>query len=254
MIEKNEMEMVHELRVLLQNSQWNCCLKDELLLCFVRGRKYDLSRAYKTLTKYLKMVNNYPDLMANIKESELRPHLNKRLQSIVIGDKSDRDQDGRHIFIFRAGRWNPEETTLDDVFRCNLYCLKRLAAEPDAQLNGIVCLVDLQDLGLYQARHFTPGYAKKVADLVTGAFPLRILAIHIVQQNWIINFLLSVIAPFLPLKIKSRIYHHGNNWESLHRHLDPTVLPEDYGGQLECLDCINSSHLCKNEGDQLFDF
>ena len=133
------------------------------------------------------MVNNYPDLMANIKESELRPHLNKRLQSIVIGDKSDRDQDGRHIFIFRAGiainqfyllvifynylrlkgRWNPEETTLDDVFRCNLYCLKRLAAEPDAQLNGIVCLVDLQDLGLYQARHFTPGYAKKVADLVT---------------------------------------------------------------------------------------
>ena len=131
--------------------------------------------------------------MANIKESELRHHLTKRMQSVVIGDKSDRDQYGRHIFIFRAGiaiklfhrlfiinnylwstgRWNPEETTLDDIFRCNLYCLKRLAAEPDAQLNGIICLVDLQDIGLYQARHFTPGYAKKVADLVTvSQFPV----------------------------------------------------------------------------------
>lgn len=254
MIEKSEMEMVRELRVLLQGTQWNCCLKDELLLCFVRGRKYDVSRAYKSLTKYLKMVKSYPELMANLKESELRHQLNKRLQSIVISEKSTRDQHGRHIFIFRAGLWNPEESTLDDIFRCNLYCLQRLAAEPEAQLNGIVAIADLHNIGLYQARHFTPAYAKKVADLVTGAFPLRILAIHIVRQNWIINFLLSVIAPFLPIKIKSRIHHHGDNWESLHRHVDPAVLPEDYGGEQEALDCINWVPLCKNEKDQLFDF
>ena len=37
----------------------------------------------------------------------------------------------------------------------------------DAQLNGIVAIVDLENLSLNQARHFTPVYAKKIADLLT---------------------------------------------------------------------------------------
>ncbi len=65
-----------------------------------------------------------------------------------------------------VGRWNPKECSLDDIFRCNLFCLQQLASNLDSQINGIVAIVDLENLGLHQARHFTPSYAKKIADLL----------------------------------------------------------------------------------------
>lgn len=57
--------------------------------------------------------------------------------------------------------------SLDDIFRCNVFCLQQLATKYDTQLNGIVAIVDLKNLNLHQAKHFTPAYAKKIADLLT---------------------------------------------------------------------------------------
>ena len=57
-------------------------------------------------------------------------------------------------------------TSLDDIFRCNVFCLRQLATNLDAQVNGIVAIVDLQNIGLQHARHFTPSHAKKIADLL----------------------------------------------------------------------------------------
>lgn len=131
------------------------------------------------------MVKNYPELLANLSVSKLRPQLKEQLQIVY----KSKDKLGRRIFIFRAGkkkiyilfcvvnsngtyyvklgRWNPNKLSLDDIFRCNVFCLQQLASNFDAQINGIVAIVDLQNLSLNQARHFTPSYAKKIADLLT---------------------------------------------------------------------------------------
>lgn len=93
---------------------------------------------------------------------ELRPQLDKRFASVC----KSRDQLGRRIFVFRAGKWNPDETTLDDIFRCNLYILQRLAMEPESQLNGIVAIVDMAGMPLSRARLFTADHAKKIAQLL----------------------------------------------------------------------------------------
>lgn len=71
------------------------------------------------------------------------------------------------INSFHLGRWNPSTLTLDDIFRCNVFCLQKLASQLDAQLNGIVAIVDLGNIGVNQAKHFTPLYAKKIAELLT---------------------------------------------------------------------------------------
>ena len=45
------------------------------------------------------MVEQNPDLMANLQAQDLKTHLNQRLQVVA----RHRDQLGRKIFIFRAG-------------------------------------------------------------------------------------------------------------------------------------------------------
>jgi len=64
-----------------------------------------------------------------------------------------------------TGRWNPSEITLDDIFRCNLYCLETLACDPYTQRNGIIIIVDFEGHGLHHVRQLTPSYAKKFASL-----------------------------------------------------------------------------------------
>lgn len=232
-----DLQMLEKLRILIQNDQSlqlisTYPIKDDLLICFLRARKFDLNRAFQSLKNYLNMASNYPELLTNLRESQLRAQFNKRLQVVYKG----RDRSGRRLFIFRAGRWNPQETSLDDIFRCNVYCLQRLATYTDAQINGIVAIVDLGNIGLHQARQFTPGHAKKVANLLTHAFPIRFQSIHIVNQNWLVSLLMSVISPLLPTKMQQRIHYHGNCWSSLHEHFDASDLPEDYGGLRQQLD------------------
>lgn len=105
-----------------------------------------------------------------------------------------------------------------------MFCLQQFASKLDSQLNGIVAIVDLQNVSVNQVRHFTPIYAKKIADLLTvrnssysllaifyfvqfeqGAFPLSIQVIHIVNQNWMVSMLMSIIWPFLSTKLQQRV-------------------------------------------------
>ena len=66
----------------------------------------------------------------------------------------------------RPGLWTPKVTTLDDIFRCNVFYLRRLASDLETQFKGIVAIVDLKNLGIHHVRQVTPSYAKKVAALI----------------------------------------------------------------------------------------
>lgn len=48
------------------------------------------------------MVKNYPELLANLSVSKLRPQLKEQLQIVY----KSKDKLGRRIFIFRAGKKN----------------------------------------------------------------------------------------------------------------------------------------------------
>ena len=111
-------------------------------------------------------------------------------------------------------------------------------------------------------------------------FPLRFQAIHLINEPWIFNIILSIILPLLSEKIQKRvcttyttytcfldwlcdddffffcqqIHHHGNCWTSLHAHVDAAVLPEEYGGLLGPLDQSNWTDQVIGETAELFDF
>lgn len=55
-------------------------------------------------------------------------------------------------------------------------------------------------------------------------------ALHVVNQSWIFDIIYNCFKPFLDERMKSRIFFHGEDRESLHQHIDPKHLPERYGG------------------------
>lgn len=63
--------------------------------------------------------------------------------------------------------------------------------------------------------------------------PIRIDAIHIVNQGWAFDVVFKMFKPFLNEKMRSRIFFHGTNMTSLHNHIDKEHLPSKYGGYME---------------------
>lgn len=60
--------------------------------------------------------------------------------------------------------------------------------------------------------------------------PVRIEALHIVNNSWVFEIIFNIFKQFLHEKIIEKVYFHGSDMESLHKHLDPKYLPVTYGG------------------------
>jgi CRAL/TRIO domain len=105
--------------------------------------------------------------------------------------------------------------------------------EPKAQINGGVGIFDLEGLGLNHTVHMTPTVAQKMIAIMVTALPYRTTAIHIVNQGWIFNVAFAFFKPFLTDRMREKLFIHGSNYKSLHKHIDPERLPKRYGGVLE---------------------
>jgi CRAL/TRIO domain len=123
--------------------------------------------------------------------------------------------------------------TLDEFFKGCVLFLEGAMLEPETQVNGAVVIFDMNGLSLQQAFQFTPPFAKRIVDWLQDSVPLRIKAIHVVNQPKIFEMVFALFKPFLREKLRSRIYFHGKDLESLHKHISPDCLPKEYDGTLD---------------------
>lgn len=66
--------------------------------------------------------------------------------------------------------------------------------------------------------------------LFQSCFPANTYAIHIINHSWIFDKIFSIFKPFLDSVMRSKIYFHGSDFTSLHKHIIPDYLPVRYGG------------------------
>lgn len=69
--------------------------------------------------------------------------------------------------------------------------------------------------------------------LMVSAFPVTTHSLHILHQSWVFDVMFSVFKPLLDVRMQKRIFFHGSNMDSLHKHISPNYLPKKYGGVRE---------------------
>lgn len=78
--------------------------------------------------------------------------------------------------------------------------------------------------------------------------PVRTTAIHIVNQGWVFDTVFQMFKPLLNDRMRERLFFHGTDRASLHKHIDAEFLPERYGGtKPEYPYTYWLDHLCGNE-------
>lgn len=94
-------------------------------------------------------------------------------------------------------------------------------------------IFDMDGLSLQQAWQFTPPFAKRIVDWLQDSVPLRIKAIHIINQPKVFNMVFALFKPFLREKLRNRLVFHGTDRDSLHSHVSPKCLPKEYDGTID---------------------
>lgn len=78
--------------------------------------------------------------------------------------------------------------------------------------------------------------------------PVRTTAIHIVNNNWAFDMAYQMFKPFLNDRMRERIFIHGSDMSSLHKHINRENLPSKYGGEMPEFPYTKwMEHLAKNE-------
>lgn len=62
--------------------------------------------------------------------------------------------------------------------------------------------------------------------------PHRTEEIHIINNGWAFDVVFQMFKPFLNERMRSKIFLHGWDLRSFHKHIYPQNLPEKYGGEM----------------------
>ncbi|GIY47577.1 alpha-tocopherol transfer protein-like [Caerostris extrusa] len=170
---------------------------DAFLLRFLRARKFDYTRSFNLLQNYYMMRVKNANIFKDFTPSSLKHVHQLNLQGFL----PYRDPEGRSIFVFRGGMWDPSLCSADDLFRANVICLEKQIDDPLTQINGVVAILDMKMLGFHHIRHFSPSHALKIVS----------------QQV---------------LKRLKENLHTWIQYENFAFHIPPDILPAEFDGLL----------------------
>nr|XP_048296930.1 alpha-tocopherol transfer protein-like [Myodes glareolus]XP_048296931.1 alpha-tocopherol transfer protein-like [Myodes glareolus] len=226
-------------------------LDDAFLLRFLRARKFDYDRALQLLVNYHGCRRNWPEVFSNLRPSALKDVLNSGFLTVL----PHTDPRGCHVLCIRPDRWIPSNYPITENIRAIYLTLEKLIQSEETQVNGIVILADYKGVSLSKASHFGPFIAKKVIGILQDGFPIRIKAVHIVNEPRIFKGIFAIIKPFLKEKIANRFFLHGSDLNSLHTSLPRNILPREYGGTAGELDIATwNAVLLASEDDFVKEF
>ncbi|XP_074594201.1 alpha-tocopherol transfer protein-like [Brevipalpus obovatus] len=176
---------------------------DSFLLTFILCKEGNIDKAHRRLRLYVKKVRENLNLFGkNIdpKQSAFESRFLQVFREPTINGKS--------IFLFKAGFWNPKETSVDE---CILTLAYLQAALVRSQVKGAHLITDASNLSCYHFYSVGPKKLRTVAEIVTNMLPLRIEKIHLINVNRVLILAFRAIQPFLGKKIRSRVAFHGDN-------------------------------------------
>ncbi|KAL7055581.1 hypothetical protein AAHC03_022711 [Spirometra sp. Aus1] len=214
-------------QIILDTEGLNGCLEDAFLLRFLRARKYDMQNALALYVNHYAVRLQYPDVFEN-----LRPSLVSHVFSNgIVAMLPDVTVEGHRILLFRPSLWQPDDWPSSDLLRANVIVVEDLLQnDHEAQVHGLVVLVSLSGFGWKHACQLSNlDFARRAARLLQDTTPVRVKAVHMVNEPAMFSRVFSLLQPLLKPKQQRRIIFHGNSLKSLHAYLPPHLLPCNIG-------------------------
>lgn len=240
------------LKELLQSDPKLHSRTDEVfLMAFLRARKHDVDKTYNLIKSFYEMKYKFPEFYRDCLPSERGYIYDMDFFAML----PTCDKQGRKVCILYPGKMDFSKISLEEAFQLGTSVFEIALLDPRLQISGAVCIIDMSDFTVYQqAKLATPKCAWQVSNCIQEKIPLRVKAIHIVNQPFYFNALFAIFKPFLKQKLRRRINLHGTNMKSLHKHIAPESLPQEWGGTMSPYNAKPMTKLIMQHEDKLINW
>lgn len=221
----------------------------QFLIRYLRGANWNVKTGLDLFTSSFTQVKDYFPYMSAGIPSELDKVWSQELFAIP----EERDQHARRVFIFRLGQWNPTVTSSQELFTAAFTLFELIAMEERTQIAGITIVLDVSGFGFQHLKYLGINELRCLCNFLTGAFPIWMRRIHIVNNPRIFNLFINLCKPFVTDRVRENIVTHGYDLHSLHCEVSPSLLPKYLGGaqDREMKKCVEKAkqldgHFLKN--------
>ncbi|XP_055945305.1 alpha-tocopherol transfer protein-like isoform X2 [Argiope bruennichi] len=225
---ENRITSLEILRRELQSfKDFEICMDEEFLLRYLRVSKFDTERAIQRVLNYYRkadaLIEMYKKVTFPLQKAESLGHL-------FISPY--RCQNNSFLVLGNGGIVDYKKFTFAERFYLEILFVHEIIENPVNQICGGTYIFDYEGFNIHGFLALTPGW---------NVFPCRLKAVHIVNAPSIFSPIWKFGQPFVSKKILTRFFLHTKNddWEKLHAHISPEILPEKYGGKLKQEELIN---------------
>ena len=197
---------------------------DKYILRFLRAKKFDHHQALNMMTNYHNQLQSWPEVSEKVQNPKFVKYIFDAGSFVPLRQKA---YDGSTICIGRPGKARIQMLT--DYYAVLIISINRLLDEEEVQINGITLIQDLKYTNYNVAKQF-PKLARRVYALFENALPIRLKSVYLVHQPIFLEMVLIMMRPFMKAKFRQRLLVLGQKYAHLHKIIESSTLPSDYGG------------------------
>ncbi|XP_071448806.1 clavesin-1 [Hetaerina americana] len=212
------------------------CRTDSLfLLRFLRTKKFSIPQTQEILERYLTIRQAYPVWFRGLSVDD--KVVNDILDSGYLVPLPQRDKNGHKVILSSPGRLDSYKYSATDVIRTHSVVVEVLMDEEESQIKGFVYINDESGLQMSHLSMWSFSELRRITKCIQNSTPMRHKETHFINIPSFANKLIEFVISILSDKLKKRVKFH-NSMEELKEHIDPKILPKEYGGVTPISDMI----------------
>ncbi|XP_055610261.1 retinaldehyde-binding protein 1-like [Uranotaenia lowii] len=198
---------------------------DDYTKLFLRGGSFDPAGTYDLLKNCSRQKIATPEYFGRV------ANVMHVFEEGLVWLLPEKDEDGASVVVVESGKkWNTSKVSLLELNTAVNAVVAGLIKSQETQLHGCKLLFDVKGIGMSQIRQFTPKSTAITLSLMDNCSPIRILQSNTVNNDFVYNFLYSIMKPLLSKTMREKTFIFGKDFDALHKNISPKILPPRFGG------------------------
>ncbi|XP_065335085.1 alpha-tocopherol transfer protein-like [Cloeon dipterum] len=221
-------------------------MDERMILSIIRGCKHDLTRTKSKLDMYFTMRADAPELFSE--RDPLNEDVQGMFKTMDVFPLENLTPAGCRVTFHKFRDTDPASFTARACFKF-VFMLGDIRMMEEQAISGDVYLFDMQGMTFGHLTRLAMPVLRRMLTCAQDAYPQRLKQIHLFNVPNYIDKLLTLFRSLMKEKMRSRFQVHSGH-ETLHKHLPPECIPNEYGGSAGEVDVLKASWKAKIESYQ----
>ncbi|XP_070392017.1 alpha-tocopherol transfer protein-like isoform X2 [Dermacentor albipictus] len=142
---------------------------DDLLVMFLRARKYRVEEAAQMVKNYFRARRDLPEFFHELVPEKV-PFRTICHDHKLLMISPEPGECGRCMAVVKVGAWSPDICSLLDFTRAGILLSGSRLLEDVPSICGIECVLDMKGLNIHHLTQLTPSYLMKLANITQVHF------------------------------------------------------------------------------------